>query len=198
MFRAVRLMHTDDYEDDQNQKAIFEKFLEDSLVENFNDIFEGRYIYLTRQYPIIERGDTVGIIDILALNTTNNSIVAVELKKDHAEREVCGQISAYMGWLKSHVGQIIQEFKVLQDGNKYRDIEGIIICGMPDIRLYWATIAHNNLSLYAYGFDVFNQILGLTKYVKLNGNSGLNLKLPEKVIEQSDLIDNLDKGFNQK
>jgi len=197
MHRPLKLLHPDDYSDEDNQKAKFEQYLEDSLVSNFNAVFEGKYELLARQYPIIERGETIGQIDVLALNTQTNSLTAIELKRDIANRDVCGQIMAYMGWLKFHRGQLIQEFKALQNGHEHDDIEGIIICGSPDIRLYLASAIQGNLSLYGYGYDTVMQVMGLTKYIKIDGNNGLNLKLPENFLKQESLITELDDIYNK-
>lgn len=197
MHRPLRLLYPDDYDNDDSQKAKFEQYLEDSLVSNFDSVFAGRYKLLARQYALVERSDTIGQIDILAMNLETKAIVAIELKKDVASRDVCGQIMAYMGWLTFHKGQLISEFKELQNTNE-PDIEGIIICGSPDIRLYLAVAIQDNLELYGYGYDTVMQVMGLTRYIKIEGNNGLNLKPPENYLKQEDLIAKLDMINNGK
>ncbi len=49
-----------------------------------------------RQFPI----PGIGFIDLLAVDMDTGDLVVIELKRDQATREVIGQISEYIGWVK--------------------------------------------------------------------------------------------------
>lgn len=164
--RHLKLLNADSY-DDPAHKANFEKSLETALEANFSEIFDSKYELLSRQYEIKAEGEVIGKIDLLAYNTKTGALVAIELKKDTGHYDSVGQLALYMGWLRLNHTQIINEFEQLKDSKKHNEIEGIILCSTPDIRLYYATMALKDIVLYSYGYDPLSGIFGLIRYTKL-------------------------------
>ncbi len=71
--------------------------LENSLIANLDQLEQGLKLY--RKDGISGQqvdGKAAGRIDILATDS-HNDIVVIELKGGEADRQVCGQIQAYMG-----------------------------------------------------------------------------------------------------
>lgn len=90
-------------------KVALEKILE-SLIEEkvlrgdviFNRklrMYESRDGFYGRQFPIPE----IGFIDLLAVDVDRGDFVVIELKRDKGTREVIGQISEYVGWVKNNL-----------------------------------------------------------------------------------------------
>ena len=72
--------------------------LEDALVLNLGQLEPGLRLYEPqrgRQF----NAEAAGRIDLLAVDAKDN-LVVIELKAGDADRQVCGQIQAYMGWVK--------------------------------------------------------------------------------------------------
>lgn len=77
-----------------------------------------------------------GRIDLLAIDAQGDFVV-VELKAEEADRQVCGQIQAYMGWVKENLA-----------GDK--KVRGIVIANAFTTRAIYAAKVVPNLSLKKY------------------------------------------------
>ena len=107
---------------------IDEKTLEDNIERNFDDFAKrvGMPLKLIgRQY-----GTLVGPIDLLARDSKTGKYVVIELKKGRSADKVFGQLSRYMGWVKTN----------LAGG---AEVEGIIVGSKIDIKLRSARDAHS-------------------------------------------------------
>jgi DNA-binding transcriptional MerR regulator len=77
--------------------------LEEALATNLAQLEKGLRLYEEqsaggRQFD----AKAAGRIDLLAVDSQQN-LVVVELKAGDADRQVCGQIQAYMGWVKANL-----------------------------------------------------------------------------------------------
>jgi hypothetical protein len=124
-----------DSEEDAKRSAEFalEKHLEDFIVKNFDNIFNGQLeLYrdegsVGQQYPVIDsQGKEIGYIDILAREPSTNSYIIIELKKGRESDRVVGQALRYMGWVAENL---------CHEGEK---VKGLIICKEMDERLVYA------------------------------------------------------------
>ena len=77
-----------------------------------------------------------GRIDLLAVDR-NSDLVVLELKAEEADRQVCGQIQAYMGWVKENLA-----------GEK--KVRGIIVASDFTVRAIYAAKVVPGLSLKKY------------------------------------------------
>ena len=100
-------------------------------------IYEGSGGY-GKQYPF----HGAGRIDILAVNTTNNDLYVIELKRGQGGDEVVDQISRYMGWVKKNLAA---------DG---QSVHGIICVAQATDDLKHAAAAHADISVFNYSFQV--------------------------------------------
>ena len=139
----------------ENRPQFFlEKYLEQFIIDNFDNIFDKEIILLKdNQDNIVGRQyrTDVGIIDILAREPDTNSFVVIELKKGRESDKVIGQILRYMGWVGEELCQSDQTVK------------GIIICQESDDKLYYATKATQNIKLkyYRIDFKLFDAPIGI-------------------------------------
>jgi hypothetical protein len=77
--------------------------LEEALAANLAQLENGLRLYeeqsaMGRQFD----AKTAGRIDLLTVDSQQN-LVVIELKAGDADRQVCGQIQAYMGWVKANL-----------------------------------------------------------------------------------------------
>lgn len=77
--------------------------LENSLVGNLDQLEKGLKLYVEGSrtgQQFIAKG--AGIIDLLVTDSSGD-LVVIELKAGEADKKVCGQIQAYMGWVKKNL-----------------------------------------------------------------------------------------------
>ena len=101
-------------------RRIDEKSLE-TMLANRPDLLESGLTLFQRQCRI-----PVGIIDLLFVDRERNYVV-VEIKRPAADyREVVGQITTYMGWVRKNIAGPSQT------------VRGIIVVGKPNERLSYS------------------------------------------------------------
>jgi endonuclease len=111
--------------------------LENSLVTNLEQLEKGLKLYKESNISGQQYNTKVaGIIDLLAIDS-NNQWVVIELKAAEADRQVCGQIQAYMGWVKEN----------LAGGKRVR---GIIVASDFTVRAVYAAKVVPDLELKKY------------------------------------------------
>src|SRR5216684_2690103 len=93
----------DPVEDAIEASLSLEADLEEALVPNLAQLEKGLRLY--EEHSAVGRqfdAKAAGRIDLLAVDSQQNFVV-VELKAGDADRQVCGQIQAYMGWVKANL-----------------------------------------------------------------------------------------------
>jgi hypothetical protein len=111
--------------------------LENSLVANLEQLEKGLKLYKNGNLSGQQYNTKVaGIIDLLAIDS-NGDWVIIELKAAEADRQVCGQIQAYMGWVKEN----------LAGGKRVR---GIIVASDFTVRAVYAAKVVPDLALKKY------------------------------------------------
>jgi RecB family endonuclease NucS len=111
--------------------------LENSLIGKLEQLEKGLHLY-TENGVTGQQLNTkaAGIIDLLAIDA-NGDFVVIELKAEEADRQVCGQIQAYMGWVKENLA-----------GD--RKVRGIIVASDFTVRATYAAKVVPDLSLKKY------------------------------------------------
>ena len=123
---------------DEAPRSMDERGVEELLVNRWRATpFASQGLILgpeSRQYPT-----TVNNIDLLAADRTSENYLVVELKRnDHSDKAV-GQISRYMGWVKTHRA----------DGDVER-VRGAIVTNTTGAKLESAVEGHGNVELWRY------------------------------------------------
>lgn len=130
---------------DFKEMLVSEKAIEDYLETNLADIGGPLGIELEmvgRQYPT-----TVGPIDILCRNRKTKQFIVVELKKGRSADKVFGQISRYMGWVKTNLAA-------------GRDVAGIIVARSFDEKIKAARAAHRtDIKLVEFAMKVGAKVI---------------------------------------
>ncbi len=114
-----------------------ESDLEKFLVGNLAQLEPGLRLYEERgmsgqQFDT----QTVGRLDILAVDQTNNFVV-IELKAGEADDRVCGQVLRYMGWVKENLAD-------------QRKVRGIIVANEFSEKLKYAAKVTADVTLKKY------------------------------------------------
>lgn len=112
--------------------------IENSLVANLGQLEPGLRLYKEgdktgQQYQINFDEKKKGRIDILAVDNSGGFVV-IEIKAGEADRDACGQIQGYMGWVKNHMAE-------------NRTVRGMIVANEFTIRAVYAAKVVPELSL---------------------------------------------------
>ena len=91
-----------------------------------------------RQYII----PGIGRIDLLTVNTANNDLYVIELKKGQGDDEIVGQVSRYMGWVKENLALGGQS------------VYGVICTAQASDRLKYAAEANPNIAVFNYSLNI--------------------------------------------
>ncbi len=111
--------------------------LENSLVGNLGQLEKGLQLFQENGLGGQQvDAKAAGRIDLLAVDS-DGDLVVIELKAGEADRQVAGQIQAYMGWVKENLA-------------KQRKVRGIIVASEFTDRLSYAIKVVPNLSLKRY------------------------------------------------
>lgn len=127
----------------EKNEFVMEKYLEEFIVSNFDQIFKGQLqLYRDAEGNVAQQYPTeIGRIDIIAEELTTNTLVVIELKKGRESDKVVGQTLRYMGWINENLK------------NESQKVRGIIICREPDPRLLFALKMVSNIELKYYTID---------------------------------------------
>jgi len=132
-----------DTTEEQKFEALEVQHYQSLLHRNFHRLFP-KFKYFDEEEQIPKSGQydtqTVGIIDILAIDRKRNFVV-IEIKRQATDKTI-GQILRYMGW--------IQE-ELCKDGQKVR---GIIVAERKDIQLEFALKVIPNVTFMKLGLSI--------------------------------------------
>lgn len=128
----------DNPEEDAIETALtLEYDLENSLVANLGQLEKGLKLYQEKGLKGQQlEAKGAGRIDLLATDA-KGGLVVVELKAGEADRQVCGQIQAYMGWVRKNLAGT-------------RKVRGIIVANDFTERLIFAAGVVPDLGLKKY------------------------------------------------
>ena len=123
---------------------VLEAYLEEFLLSNFDRIDWGRPLQiwepdseeLGHQYVT-----DVGRLDFLCRDTSNDTLVVVELKRGRPSDRVVGQTARYMGWVRANLARPDQR------------VHGLIVAHEQEDRLAYAVAAVPDLSVLTYQID---------------------------------------------
>jgi hypothetical protein len=117
-----------------------EKYLQEFIVSNWDrtPLAKTLSIHEEDQEEAIEFSTGVGEIDILARDRANRDWVVIELKKGRSDDAVVGQILRYMGWIRKHKAQGVE------------NVRGIIITGGASDKIKYALYASEGIAFFNY------------------------------------------------
>jgi hypothetical protein len=140
----------EDFEDEVEEETIsnvatmefaLEVYLEEFIVTNWDLIDWSRRLEIW-DAPDGRSGHQfstpVGRLDFLAMDLDTHALVVIELKRGRTSDQVVGQAARYMGWLRERFASPEQA------------VEGIIVAGETDDRLYFAAAAVPGLTVQEY------------------------------------------------
>jgi restriction system protein len=130
---------TDENSDTGKGLFYMEKQLEDFIIHNWEETELGK-----RYNLIFEEGELksqqyrtdIGIIDILAKDKIEDNFVVIELKRNQTSDDTVGQITRYMGWIKTNLGD--------------EKVKGVIVAGKYDQKLDYAQPMVEGLEVFLY------------------------------------------------
>ena len=131
-------------ESDKETSFALEKYLEEFIVSNWDNIDLGKKY--DRCEEEIEgkrkkaRTDT-GEIDIFAISKDETEYLVIELKKGRASDDVVGQIQRYMGYVKEEVATTSQ------------NVRGLIIALEDDLKIRRALSINPDIDFYRYAIS---------------------------------------------
>lgn len=140
--REPPILSGDQGSDEENDSLIsLEVDIENALVSNLGQLESDLRLYKDgdktgQQFQISFDQKKKGRIDILAVNGRGDFVV-IEIKAGEADRDVCGQIQGYMGWVKERMA-----------GSQ--TVRGIIVARDFTVRAVYASKVVSGLSLKKY------------------------------------------------
>jgi hypothetical protein len=106
--------------------------LEDALAANLAQIETGLRLYEADGVPGRQLdAKEAGRIDLLAVDLHQN-LVVIELKAGDADRQVCGQIQAYMGWVKQNLAaaRLVRGIIIAHDFTERAKLAATVVPGL--------------------------------------------------------------------
>jgi len=119
---------------------VLEKYLEEFLVSNWASTALGKNydIYKDENGTGQQYQTGSGRIDILAVSKDGKELLVVELKKGRASDEVVGQITRYMGYVKTELAE---------EGQR---VHGVIVALEDDQKLRHSLVIVPGIDFYKY------------------------------------------------
>lgn len=132
-----------DWDSNSDQHFALEKYLEEFIVSNFHQVFNGELEIFrdSEGFSGQQYRTDIGTIDILARDRRTGDFVVIELKRVQGSDQTIGQILRYMGWVREHLSR----------GS--HAVRGMVICQSGDERLEYALSMIPNVEAKFYRVD---------------------------------------------